>query len=359
MARAILYVDVPAFYAEVERAAHPELAGRPVIVGGDPRKRGLVQAATADAIASGVREGMTVVDALASCARARALRTDMPRYREMDKRLRACLARVSERLEPAGLGAAFLDAGDALAPPGRTDALPSIARALREAVAGELRLPLRVGAGPVKFIARLAAEEAGATGFLAVAPAEVSAFLGALPVSRLPGVGPNTAARLAELGASSVAELVALGRGPIESALGNHGLAVLASALGHGDDRLRAGSHPQTLSQEVTLRDGELDRGVLGEQLRLLAERLERALALEGLAAGRLALKVRYADGERTTRSASLERGAATAREILDRALELLERTQAGSRPLRLLGLAVSSLARPRRDDRQLPLFKA
>ena len=359
MARAILYADVPAFYAEVERAAHPELAGRPVIVGGDPRKRGLVQAATPDALAAGVREGMAVVDALARCPRARALRTEMPRYREMDKRLRACLSRAAERLEPAGLGAAFLEAE---CPPGaaaRSSALQAAARVLRESVAGELRLPLRVGAGPVKFIARLAAEEAGEASFLAIEAGDVAAFLGKLPVSRLPGVGPNTAARLAELGASTVAELVALGRGPIERELGNHGLAVLAAAMGRGDDRLRAASHPQTLSQEVTLREGELDRAVLGEQLRLLADRLERALVLEGLAARRLVLKVRYADGERITRSVSLEHGVvATGRELLDRAAVLLERTQAGSRPLRLLGLAVSGLARPRREDRQLSLFE-
>jgi len=221
------------------------------------------------------------------------------------------------------------------------------------------RLRLRARLRRASAVSRLAAEEAGAAGFLAVEASEVAAFLGGLPVSRLPGVGRNTAARLAELGAVRVAELVALGRGPIERELGNHGLAILASALGHGDDHVRAASHPQTLSQEVTLREGELDRAVLGEQLRLLADRLERALALEGLSARRLALKVRYADGERITRSVSLEEGVASGRELLGRAADLLERTQAGSRPLRLLGLAVSSLAPPRREDRQLSLFES
>jgi len=348
----LLYADVPAFYAEVERAANPGLGDRPVIVGGDPRKRGLVQSATPDAVAAGVAVGMTVIDALERCARARVLRTAMPRYREMDKRLRGCLARSALRLEPAGLGAAYLEALDA-----QPTTLEALARSLREAVASELRLPLRVGAGPVKFIAKLAAEEAGEARFLCVAPSRVAAFLAPLPVARLPGVGPNTAARLAELGAATVGQLVALGRGPIERQLGNHGLAILAGALGHGDDRVRAASHPQTLSQETTLRESELDRGALAEQLRAIAERLERALALEGLVAQRLALKVRYADGERITRSRSLEQGIASAAELLEAGLDLLGRTQAGTRPLRLLGLAASGLARPGRDDRQLPLF--
>lgn len=347
----LVYADVPGFYAEVERAAQPALAARPVIVGGDPRKRGLVQAATADALAAGVAVGMPVVDALERCPHARALRTEMARYRAADKRLRALFGRFAERIEPVGLGAAWLE------PAASGEALPRAAAALREAVARELRLPLRVGAAPVKFLARLAAEEAGPGGFLAVGAGEVGAFLHPLPVSRLPGVGARTAQRLAELGVRSVGDLVAAGRDALERALGNHGLAILAAARGQGDDRIRAAAHPQSLSQETTLAADALDRALLADHLRGLAERLERALALEGLAARRLALKVRYADGERITRTLSLERGIGAAAEILPLALALLDRTQAGTRPVRLLGLAASSLLRPRRDERQLDLF--
>lgn len=347
----LLYADVPGFYAEVERAAQPALAARPVIVGGDPRKRGLVQAATGDAIAAGVVVEMPVLDALERCPHARALRTDMSRYREADKRLRAVFARFAERVEPAGLGAAWL------APAGE-GSLAEPAEALRAAVEHELRLPLRVGAAPVKFLAKLAAEEAGAGGFLAVDATGLAAFLHPLPVSRLPGVGARTAQRLAELGVRTVGELVAAGRERVEGALGAHGLGILAAASGQGDDRVRAAAHPQSLSQETTLAGDALDRALLVAPLRGLAERLERGLALEGLAARRLTLKVRYADGERITRSVSLDRGAAAAPELLEVALGLLGRTQAGARPVRLLGLAASSLQRPRREDRQLELFE-
>lgn len=351
MTAPLLYAEVPGFYAEVERATRPDLTGRPVLVGGDPRKRGLVQAATADAVAAGVAAGMPVLDALAHCPRARALRTDMARYREMDKRLRACLGRVCERLEPSGLGAAYLDVRE------RTEPVAALAGQLRDAVARELRLPLRVGAAPTKLLARLAAEEAGDAGFREVTPAAVASFLAPLPVTRLPGVGPNTEARLAGLGARTVGELVALGRAPVERALGNHGLAILAAALGQGDDRVRAARHPQTLSQETTLPADEIDRLLLEEQLRGLAERLERALALEGLESSRVELKVRYGDGQRVTRSRALGRGVVAAGELLEIAQALLARTQAGTRPIRLLGLAATGLARPRRDERQLPLF--
>jgi DNA polymerase-4 len=348
----LLYAEVPGFYAEVERALRPELAGRPVIVGGDPRKRGLVQAATGDARAAGVVAGMPVEEALSRCRGARALRTEMARYREMDKRVRACFGRVCERLEPAGLGAAYLDVRGLHATP------EAIAQQLREGVGAELKLPLRVGAAPTRALARIACERAVDGGFLGVAAAEVEGFLAPLPVTCLPGVGPNTAARLAELGAPTVGALIALGRAVIERELGNHGLAILASALGQGDDRVRSARHPQTLSQEATLTAGEIDLVALAEQLRGLAERLERALALEGLVTRRVVLKLRYADGERVTRTQSLERGLAAAGELLALAQDLLARTHAGSRPIRLLGLTASGLERPRRDERQLSLFE-
>lgn len=347
----ILFADVPGFYAEVERATRPELADRPVLVGGDPRKRGLVQAATLDAEAAGVAVGMPVELALARCSRARALRTDMPRYREMDKRFRACVGRTCERLEPMGLGAAFLDVA-ALAEP-----IEAIAAALRDRVRRELGLPLRTGAAPVKFVARLAAEEAGPDGFLAVATGDVGRFLAPLAVSRLPGVGPNTVAKLAEIEAPTIGALVALPRAVVEAQLGNRGLELLAAALGRGDERVRAARHPQTLSQEATLATGEVDRAALGEQLRGLAERLERALGLEGLVARRLVLKLRYEDGAGATRSRSFDRGLAAAADLIEQAQALLARTHAGTRPIRLLGLAATSLERPRRDERQLSLF--
>lgn len=352
MTTQILYADVPGFYAEVERTVRPELAGRPVLVGGDPRKKGLVQSASADAIAAGVAIGMPVELALARCPRARALRTDMPRYREMDKRWRGCVAQVCERLEPAGLGAAFFDARAARGP------IAECARRLHEAVARELRVPLRVGAGPAKFLARLAAEEAGVGGFVSVSATDTEKFLSPLAVSRLPGVGPNTEARLAELGAHQIGDLVALGRAALEAELGNRGLELIAAALGRGDDRVRAARHPQTLSQEATLSASEVDRTALVEQLRLLVDRLERALSLERLAARRLVLKVRYADGQGATRSTSFERGTAAAAELFAEAQRLLSRTDAGARPVRLLGLAASGLERPGREDRQLPLFE-
>jgi nucleotidyltransferase/DNA polymerase involved in DNA repair len=347
----LLYAEVPRFYAEVERAGDPSLAGRPVIVGGDPRKRGLVQSATLDALAEGVAVGMPVLEALERCPHARVRRTNLRVYRELSGRLRVCFRRALPRLEPAGLEAAYLDASEAARAP------EAIARELRRDVSEGLGLPLRVGIAPVKFVAKLAAEDAGPEGVRSIPLAEVRAFLQPLPVERLPGVGRHTFETLRELGIASVGDLAKLSRRVVEERLGNHGLTLLAAAQGQGESRLRAAPHARSLSQESTLDPSERDLGQLEARVRELAGRLAGALGRERLAARRLVLKVRYGDGEAVTRSRTLARALAAPEDLTELGLDLLRRTQAGERPVRGLGLAAFRLLDRPRDDRQLALF--
>ena len=347
----LIYATVPGFYAEVERSRDAALVGRPVIVGGDPRKRGLVQSASEDAVALGVAVGMPVLEALERCPLARVRKTDMRAYREATAQLRSCFRLATEKVEPAGLDAAYLDAT------GSDEAPEAIATRLRAGVAQELGLPLRLGIAPVRFVAKLAAEQSGTAGLLCVRPGEVRRFLDPLPVERLPGVGPRTRETLLGLGAACVADLLALGQSRLEEALGNHGRAIFALAQGADESRVRPAPHPRTVSHEVTLAAPEIDRGAIAARLAELAGNVEATLARERLAAKRLVLKVRYADGEETTRSRTVKHALARAAELLALAGELLDRTQAGERPLRGLGLAANSLIRARRDERQLDLF--
>ncbi len=347
----LLYAEVPGFYAEFERAADPALADRPVIVGGNPRKRGAVQAATADARALGVRDGMLLLEALERCPRARAVVTNMRRYREASAELRSQFRRATDRVEPAGAAAAYLDIS------ARPEAPERIAAQLCEAVRGELGLPLRVGISGIKFLAKLAAESVELAGVFAIAPGDVRAFLDPLPVGRLPGVGPKTEATLAELGVRTAGGLAKLERAWLEERLGNHGLTILSYAQGRDPAALRAAPHPRSVSQEATFAEPEIDRASLEERLRGLAARVEESLARERLAAKRVVVKIRYADGELTTRSRTGVHAMTSARELFAQAAPLLERTQAGSRAVRGLGLIASELVRARRDDRQLDLF--
>ena len=359
---AILFVEVPRFYAEIERALDAGSRGRPVIVGGDPRKRGSVQSATQDAFACGVEVGMSMLAALERCPRARVARTDMKRYREVSGRLRACLRVDVQAIETVGLEAAFIDChvGPLLRDArGGLPAADELAARLQRRVASQLDLPLRVGIASVKFLARLAAEESGPSGLLHVRPGTEARFLGPLPLARLPGVGPKTVATLGSMGARCIGDLLRIDSARLEAELGNHGLRILEYARGEDHARVRAARHPQTLSKEHTFEAEQLDLGVLWERLQGLSASVEAALGREGLSARRVAIKVRYSDGETSTRSQTLSGLVSSQAEIYAAAASLLERTHAGSRPIALIGVTLAGLAAGGAPDAQLDLFSS
>jgi DNA polymerase-4 len=353
--RCVLFAEVPGFYAAVARADDPSLSARPVLVGGDPRKRGRVQAATADALAAGVTLEMTVLEALRQCPGARAVRTDMPRYREVSRRLFALMRGIEPQLEPFGLSACYADLS------ARADRAERVAHELLDAVAQGLGLPLRIGIGAGKFLARIAAEEApgGERGVVRVAPGEEARFLGPLPAARLDGVGRKTAAALAGMGGHTIADVVRLGRDRLQAEFGPHGLRIHACATGTDAEPVRAARHPKSLSRESTLPSEPLDVAVFGDQLAGLAQQLEEELGRMGLAASRITVKIRFNEGSTTTRSTTLPRPTSAAAELFRAAQLLLERTQAGARPARGLGIQLSLLAPAGETDRQLDLFSS
>jgi DNA polymerase-4 len=294
---------------------------------------------------------MTVLEALRLYPTVRAVRTDMARYRDVSRRLFAVLRTSSPQLEPFGLAACYAEMSGA-------DDAELCARQLLEVVDGELGLPLRVGIGAGKYLARIAAEEVrGERGCVRVPAGGEAAFLAPLPASRLDGVGRKTAAALAQMGGHTIGDVVRLGRARLQTEFGPHGLRIYACATGSDAEPVRGARHPKSLSRESTLPGEPIDVAVFGEQLAGLAQQLEEELRRMGLAAGRVAVKVRYADQGTTTRSATLPRPTAAAADLWEAARRLLGRTQAGARPARGLGIQLSRLAPAGEVDGQLDLF--
>jgi DNA polymerase-4 len=346
----ILFAEVPNFYAEVECLRDASLRGCPVIVGGDPRKRGLVQSANRDACAAGVAAGMTMQEALARCPAARAVKTDMKHYREVSGRLRGVLRAEVDAVEPVGLESAFLDVSLCPEDP------ESIGSRLVDRVREGLGLPLQVGIAAAKFLARIAAEEAPPSGSFRIEAGAEAAFLATLPADRLPGVGPKTLATLSRLGVSTVGELAALERPVLERELGNHGLRILERAMGREDSTVRGHRHPHSLSREQTFRTPETDLGEMWGCLQRLSQLLGEALAEQGLCCRRVGIKVRFDDQQTTTRSRTLQTPVGAVADIYAVTVSLLERTQAGARGVRLLGVSVGGLTTSP-EERQLDLF--
>lgn len=349
--RPVGYAEVPDFHVEVARLAHPEHAEAPLIIGGDPAKRGKVLAFGLELRSRGIVEGMSASEALERAPEARWIRTDMARARELSGRLRAAIRRVIDAVEVDGLAGFYLEAPD------EVSEARELAARLEAQVRESTGLPLRLGVAPARFAARLAAEDAGRSGAVVVDRAHFEDFLLGQPVARLPGVGPKTAARLAELGAADVPGLRALGAERLEVLLGNHGRALWLLACGEDPKPLRVRRHPKTLSREETFDSPKDDLQSLGTSLGRLAESLEAALRRDGLQAGRIALRLTYADAQTVTRSRSLGGAVDEARLFASAAMALLEKTEAPERPVRRAGLVLAGLELSGAEDRQLDLF--
>ena len=348
---AIGFAEVPDFHIALARLDSPSLVGRSVLVGGDPRKRGKVVAASADLRERGIVCGMGLAEALARAPGSDWVPTDMKRAREISGILRAAVREEVEAIEAEGLAGFYMRA------PFDREAGLDLAECLEIRVADRTGLPLRVGIAPARFAARLAAEDAGASGARFIEETDFEVYLLRLPLERLPGVGPKTAARLAELGAQDMPALRQLGLDRLEVLLGNHGRSLWLLASGDDPKPLRVRHHPETLSREETLESATSERDGLRESLSRLAERLERALRREGLSAGRIALRLTGLDERTITRSCTLEAPISSTRDLMSAAQELLNRVDLEGRLTRRLGLVLKGLEVEGAADRQLDLF--
>ncbi len=205
--RRILHCDMDCFYAAVHMRDDPTLAGRPVVVGGDPKGRGVVAAASYEARSFGIHSAMPAAQAVRLCPNAVFLEPDFSRYRRESAAIFAIYREVTPLVQPLSLDEAYLDVSRHL---GAFPSATAIAKEIRHRVREERRLTVSVGVAPNKLVAKIASDFRKPDGLTVVRPGEVEAFLAPLPVRRLHGVGPSSEQALLELGVHTVAELRAL-----------------------------------------------------------------------------------------------------------------------------------------------------
>lgn len=347
----IVFVQVPGFYAAVEQVDHPVDA--PIIVGGDPGKGGTVTSASAAARDAGVVAGMDVREAQKLCPSAELRPTRLRRYREVAAEVRAVLRSASERIEPEGLDSSYLE------PPAGADPV-TVAAQLCVRIQAELGLRAVAGLGPTRFVAHLAGVHAGSAGLREVRSDEARAFLSVLPITEIWGLGPATAEKLAHTGVEVIADLQEMSLAGLEAVVGaRNASAFITLARGEEDRPLRPAPPIKSLSREVTLDSPSGDLRSLGDEITGLAHRLEEMLNRERRASRTVTLGVNFVDGERVTRTLTLDRPIARPNEIADVGLQLLGRTQAGVRQVRRMRLQLSNLSRPEGAEppQQLKLF--
>ena len=355
--RVILHVDMDAFYASIEQLDDPNLKGRPVIVGADPRQglgRGVVAACSYEARKFGVRSALPISRAWKLCPEGAYVRPRMERYVEVSHEVMEVLRRFTNLVEPLSIDEAFLDVTGSTTLFG---APIQIARAVKKQIREATGLTASAGVAPNKFLAKIASDLKKPDGLVVVDPDGVQAFLDDLPISRLWGVGPKTEVRLREMGLHTIGAVRARRQEDLIQALGNNlGAHLHQLAMGSDDRPVVPNWEPKSISNETTFEEDTRDRELLVKTIRRLAESVGRRLRRDNYRARKVTLKVRLEPFETHTRQVSLKRPVDTDEEIIRLALSLFDQFSL-ERRIRLIGVGTGDIVRPGEEPMQLGLF--
>jgi DNA polymerase-4 len=341
--REIIHVDMDAFYASVERLDHPELKGQAVIVGGSPKSRGVVSAASYEARTFGVHSAMPTAQALRRCPQAVLLPVRMERYAEVSHVIRGIFEQYTPLVEPISLDEAFLDVTASIRLFGSAE---QIGRAIKKTIAEQTHLTASVGIAPNKFLAKLASDLKKPDGFVVITEQNKQQVLDPLPVGRIWGVGKVTEQALQARGIATIGRLRSSTVKELEAIVGNGAAELLRLARGQDDREVESQRQCKSLSSEQTfatdIGDATILLAVLLQQVEEVAQRL-RHHRLKGRT---ITLKLRYGDFRTVTRSDTLSEATNITQSLWETAERVFRRWQARSGgPLRLLGFAVSCLA--------------
>ena len=330
-----------AFYASVEQRDDPSLRGRPVAVGGDPRGRGVVCAASYEARRFGVRSAIPMSRAVRLCPDLVIVTPDFTKYRSISNTVFDVFRSVTALVEPLSLDEAYLDVtenawGEALG--------MHVARRLKDAIREATSLTASAGVAPNKFLAKIASGWHKPDGLTVIAPERVESFLQGLPIDALWGVGPVTARKLR---AHRIARLVDVRTRTVEElqqVVGSQAAWLRALADGIDDRPVEPNRPRKSVGSENTFHTDLRDETEIRAAIDDMARDVAGWLTKKGLLGRTVTLKVRYDDFTTVTRSDSQPVATSDPEAISQRAVLLLERTDAGARPVRLLGVSVHNL---------------
>jgi DNA polymerase IV len=366
--RFILHADMDAFYASIEQRDHPELRGRPVIVGANS-PRGVVAAASYEARKYGVRSAMPGFRAHALCPDGVFVAPNMARYAEVSEQVHAIFGEFTPEIEPLALDEAFLDiTGSERLFGGPLELATRLKRRVRE----QTDLAVTVAVAPNKLVAKIACTLAKPDGLRIVSAAEVRALLDPLPVRRLWGVGPVLAQKLDRLGLKTLQDLVGYDARQLARELGERAAELQARAAGVDERPVVSSRAAKSIGEENTFAANISDRELVSAALTAHADEVARRLRRSGYVGHTITLKIKLGqsrtrraarvpgeDGDEPvypllTRAKTLRVPTDDARVIREVVLELWD-TAKIAEPVRLLGVSVSQLSPCQQS--QLDLF--
>ncbi len=337
----ILHVDMDAFFASVELLDHPELVGKPVIVG-HRSARSIVTAATYEARKFGINSALPMAIALRRCPQAIILEPHFERYQHYSEQVMAIFDDVTPAVERLGIDEAFLDVGGAL----RLLGSPmEIAALIRARVRAETGLVCSVGAAATKFVAKVASGMSKPNGLLVVPADETVAFLHPLPIARLWGVGGKTEELLRSRGYHTIGDLALAPFDGLRTILGNAGAERLHDLAWGIDDRIvQAGVAEKSVGHELTFETNVTDPAIIRRELLRMSNMVAVRLRKGGVVGRTIVLKLRFGDFTTITRSRTIAEPTDLARRIYDEVCEIYQALGKQDAPIRLVGVRAEQL---------------
>ena len=339
-----------AFYASVEQRDNPTLRGKPVAVGGDPTQRGVVAAASYEARKFGVRSAIPMSRAVRLCPSLVIVRPDFEKYRGVSKQVFAIFKEVTPLVEGLSLDEAYLDVTENSfnEPLG-----VNVARRIKDRIKDVTHLTASAGVAPNKFLAKIASGWKKPDGLTVVAPERIEKFLQGLPVDALWGVGPKTAARLREHGIEKLVDVRSRTVEDLTAIVGMHADWLIELAHGRDDRPVEPNRPAKSAGSEETYATDLESLDEIKREIDQLARGVVEWLQKKTIKARTVTIKVRYSDFTTITRSQSTRDYIDDAEQIVERAIRLLEKTDAGRRPIRLLGVSLHNFDRDRDSEQE------
>jgi len=331
-----------AFYASVEQLDNPDLVGKAVIVGGDPKQRGVVSAASYEARKFGVHSAMPMSQAVRICPDAIVLPVRMKRYVELSKQIHAIFQQFTPQIEPISLDEAFLDVTRSLQLFGSEE---KIGRVIKDQIREKLGLVASVGIAANKFLAKLASDLDKPDGFVVITEKNRQQTLDPLPVSKIWGVGKVTEKTLKSKGINTIKQLRETPPEILRSIFGDQISHTLRLARGVDNREVESSREAKSISSEQTFATDIADKHILIDVLLNQVEDVAQRLRLNDLEAKTITLKLRYEDFRTITRSNTFNHPTNVTKILWQEAEQVFSKwykKSAGA--LRLLGFGVSGL---------------
>ena len=363
--RKIIHIDMDAFFASVEQRDFPQLRGRPVIVGGRPESRGVVAACSYEARKFGVHSAMPSAQAAKLCKDAIFVPHRFDAYREASAGINRVFKCFTDMIEPLSLDEAYLDVTQCAREIGSAT---EVANLIKQQIKKEINLTASAGISYNKFLAKIASDMDKPDGLYVIRPEVAEAFVEQLDIRKFFGVGKVTEKKMHALGIYNGGDLKRLSEVELQTQFGQSGGYYHRVARGIDERPVRSHRVRKSIGKETTFEANLTNKASIWQTLLGIAERLEGILEAKQLVAKTVTLKVKYSDFQLNTRSKTDVLGFISKQEITGVLPELLQKTEVGKRPIRLVGISLSNLASSNgdsdstdasgvREDPQLGLF--